>query len=548
MKRKTFIALGIFSIALLTFSLTSSRGDGLSVILESGDGRKLPGVCDLATQYCSEQEGAPGDHLIVSKVRTSSFLADARDPLRYGPLSLLDNNPDTTWSEGVDGEGLGEWVEVNFAGPEKIHSIEVWGGFFSRDYLFANNRLREFELWVDGEILRRVVLPDDGKPVEVQLPTNKALESLRIVIIDVHDGQRWDDTCISDIVFYRDGTQLSLSVMDGAHFPPGGSAPSAVQVYNARDRVAVQRGEFKHQDGGSSARVQYLARIFAEQELRYNDRGQLLNRKESLSIQSEGNVTEWTFTYDNEGRIETSREERNVEEPYHLKTAVYEYDAGLLKTIQYSAAGDDSEQVFSYGSYQIASDSGSGATGQFSQGIISKTLLAWDETRDSQGRVLNRQEYDYDARGRLEKEVVNAHDRSKRRIRRHFYFSDGPRSETYWGRNGHDLVRYGYNAGGRLVRELGHDNRKSPVLKGIISYRYNEEGNISRVYEYDIYLRGPQTGSYTALADAYGLFVSGADLPAGWTVTSERNQEGAITRKVVRDRSNVIEQVLVYEY
>ena len=546
MKRETFIALGIFSIALLTFSLTSSRGDGLSVILESGDGRGLPGVCDLATQHCSEQEGAPGDNLIISKVRTSSFLADARDPLRYGPLSLLDNNPDSTWSEGVDGEGLGEWVEVDFAGPENIHAIEVWGGFFSKDYLFANNRLREFELWIDGEILRRVVLPDKGESIKIPLPTDKAISSLRIVIIDVHDGQRWDDTCISDIAFYR-SQRLVVNLADGAFtYPPEeDSKPSAVQVYNAHDRVATGRGEFKYQGAETSARVQYLARIFAEEERNYNNRGQLLNRKESLSIQSEGNVTEWAFTYDNEGRIETSREERNVEQPYHLKTAMYEYDDDILKSIQYSAAGGDSELVFSYESYQITSDSDSGSGTFFSQGTISETLLAWEELRSSQGTVLSRQEYEYDARGRLEKEVVNAHDRSKRRIRRHFYFSDGPRSETYWGTNGHDLVRYGYDSQGRLVRELGHDDRKSPVLKGIISYRYNE-GNISQVYEYDIYLRSSQPGSYTALADAYELFSS--DLPSGWTVTSERNQQGIIGRKIITNSSGSIERVLVYEY
>ena len=62
----------------------------------------------------------------------------------YGPESLFDNADNTAWVEGVDGQGVGEWIVVEFDGPRMVKEIEIKNGYMKDPALYQkNSRVKE---------------------------------------------------------------------------------------------------------------------------------------------------------------------------------------------------------------------------------------------------------------------------------------------------------------------------------------------------------------------------------------------------------------------
>ncbi|ABZ94644.1 Hypothetical protein LBF_2147 [Leptospira biflexa serovar Patoc strain 'Patoc 1 (Ames)'] len=64
--------------------------------------------------------------------------SDVRKSCMYSAASIVDNNKNTAWAEGVEGDGIGEMVFVHLDLDRKL---KIWSGFGKNDNLFkANNR------------------------------------------------------------------------------------------------------------------------------------------------------------------------------------------------------------------------------------------------------------------------------------------------------------------------------------------------------------------------------------------------------------------------
>ena len=152
----------------------------------------------------------------------------------YGPLSAKDGNPNTGWSEGVDGPGHGEVLQVLLALPRTDR-----GDVITRQYLYVfpgwgsdpgwerNNRVARAIIRVYGVVNsswgdcswsfsqtyeeHHVTFADspsyfgfpvgrytDGSfaPLTGGLPTYLLVE---IEVVDTFPGSRWDDTVIADV-------------------------------------------------------------------------------------------------------------------------------------------------------------------------------------------------------------------------------------------------------------------------------------------------------------------------------------------------------------
>ena len=62
-------------------------------------------------------------------------------------------------------------------------------------------------------------------PQRVSLGETVAVKQIRFTIAGVYPGTRWDDTCISEIRFFREGEQQACIVQE----PPDSSSYTAVQ-------------------------------------------------------------------------------------------------------------------------------------------------------------------------------------------------------------------------------------------------------------------------------------------------------------------------------
>lgn len=151
----------------------------------------------------------------------------------YGPTQVVDGDPATAWSEGVDGPGIGEVLIVPLPpgdGPLRIHA--GYGKSPERHQENARPRRVEVALlgpgWhppVMGEL--RSTLPVLGRH-EVELEDRNGWQPLplptwstptdwdperppgwkietqepafvAIRVLSVYEGSRWQDTCISEI-------------------------------------------------------------------------------------------------------------------------------------------------------------------------------------------------------------------------------------------------------------------------------------------------------------------------------------------------------------
>lgn len=141
----------------------------------------------------------------------------------FGANSAFDGYPETSWCENADGNGVGEYLQVELLEP--VWGVEIRNGFkrftaddwvyknrsFEReirddsaglkDYFNMNGRIKTFSIHDDtGNLLYTLDLADRRDPqtfAGVFLPEG----SYRFIIEDVYEGTRWKDTCLAELSF-----------------------------------------------------------------------------------------------------------------------------------------------------------------------------------------------------------------------------------------------------------------------------------------------------------------------------------------------------------
>ncbi len=146
----------------------------------------------------------PDENIRWDRARASSVL-DGNEA-RYGATNILDSNPETAWSEGAEGYGIGEWIQVEKDGLADISRILISNGFHKSQEIYNNNgRLKRFRLdFSQGQYIYYEV--DENKTgsnyIRIIFDRPISTDSIRLTILDVFEGSKYEDTCITDIVAY----------------------------------------------------------------------------------------------------------------------------------------------------------------------------------------------------------------------------------------------------------------------------------------------------------------------------------------------------------
>lgn len=156
----------------------------------------------------------------ITSVRASSQLADETSPAgSYKPENMFDGKLETAWVEGVEGSGIGQWVQFDFNVAAKIKAIRIYAGYGKSEQTYMKN----------GRVKALKIAFSDGESQEAQLQDIQAFQTIRInrespsgsvrlEISAVHEGSTYEDTCISEVSFEIEGSMA----------PPSGSSQAGI--------------------------------------------------------------------------------------------------------------------------------------------------------------------------------------------------------------------------------------------------------------------------------------------------------------------------------
>ena len=155
----------------------------------------LSGLSASAGQNCA-QLGAT--ELVKSMLYCVSSVLPSQSGSSYGPENLFDNSNHTAWCEGVQGNGEDQEIYIRIEDGIPFRRLLIFNGYAKSANAYRNNgRVRTIVILTDRGDQIRTVLPDTPSEVLVNLPGPIEYHELRIKIVDVYPGAKYQDTCIN---------------------------------------------------------------------------------------------------------------------------------------------------------------------------------------------------------------------------------------------------------------------------------------------------------------------------------------------------------------
>lgn len=176
----------------------SSTTSGSSSKSSSSQSSSADGISKSSTT--TQHVGFKG----ITNATSSSTLAPDKFG-SYGPLHLLDGDPTTCWSEGVDGLGVGESITLSGDDLQTFSGFRITNGYQQSEKIYyMNPRASKIEVQVDGQKIGDVTPRTDDYGYTDDFSFTQPIDgtSITFVIKDVVAGTKYQDTSISDITVY----------------------------------------------------------------------------------------------------------------------------------------------------------------------------------------------------------------------------------------------------------------------------------------------------------------------------------------------------------
>ncbi len=124
----------------------------------------------------------------------------------YGTANLFDENTETSWQEGEEGDGIGVTITSVFGSRTNLKAIAFYNGNqISQERLEANNRLENITITVtcEGESnAQQYTLQDTLGEQDIVFDAPVPAESVTIQIDSVYHGSIYQDTVLTGLYFY----------------------------------------------------------------------------------------------------------------------------------------------------------------------------------------------------------------------------------------------------------------------------------------------------------------------------------------------------------
>ena len=118
----------------------------------------------------------------------------------YEPKNVKDQKLSTAWFEGVDGGGLGAWIELTLEGTQTVSAVRIWNGdWITADLWKRENRMQDIEIETSDGTKYPFKLKDEMAVQTLTFPTAVTTSSIRIRFKTIFRGSTFNDTGISEI-------------------------------------------------------------------------------------------------------------------------------------------------------------------------------------------------------------------------------------------------------------------------------------------------------------------------------------------------------------
>ena len=145
-------------------------------------------------------------------VATASSYLQASGENGYHPNNVTGNNKMCAWTEGVDGTGIGEFIELHqmYMGPgaDVLTFTEfcIVNGYAKNEDIWKKNaRVKELKVYYANQYVGTIHLKDCMEPQYVDVSmlnmtvANGREAVFRFEIADVYPGTKYEDTCLTGI-------------------------------------------------------------------------------------------------------------------------------------------------------------------------------------------------------------------------------------------------------------------------------------------------------------------------------------------------------------
>lgn len=150
------------------------------------------------------------DDIGIRNIKASSRLKSWRDKT-YGPWNMLDGNRRTAWCEGAGGVGRGEEITLKLDGKQVVHGISLMNGYqVNADIYKKNGKVSKIYVTADDgfygeynvDYVRNYSLYELGTKTFIEFEKPVKTNKLTIMIEDAVRGNKYSDTCISELSLY----------------------------------------------------------------------------------------------------------------------------------------------------------------------------------------------------------------------------------------------------------------------------------------------------------------------------------------------------------
>jgi hypothetical protein len=212
-----FLLIAVAALVALVFSALSAEPPE-EVAQEEGSATTAPAVPSESGESPAGDQGAGGgeqegstdttliaadpDPVSASSVESSSELKSEQG-LSYAPDNVTDDDLATSWQEGAEGSGEGEWIRFTFEAPATLVRMEIANGYQKDQRRYEGNaRPEQVRVEYSDGSSHMVQLQDEQGFQSIPL-SPKGTESLTLVVESVYRGTLWEDMAISEIRLFR---------------------------------------------------------------------------------------------------------------------------------------------------------------------------------------------------------------------------------------------------------------------------------------------------------------------------------------------------------